>query len=66
MIVLGEQASSVLSGIQRDFKRKKGIDWPKEEEEEFRRQIEMKFERVCILNFCSFFELFNFSFSSFI
>ena len=35
----GEQAANVLATIKRDNNSKKGIEWPKKEEEEFKAPI---------------------------
>lgn len=40
----GEQAASVLATIQRDNKEKKGIEWTKEEEDQFKKPIIDKYE----------------------
>lgn len=41
----GEQAASVLATVRRDGIAAKGVDWPAEQEAEFRRQIQAQYDR---------------------
>jgi len=41
----GDQAANVLAQVQRDSKEKQGIEWSKEDEEQFKKTIVSKYEK---------------------